>query len=172
MAYYGPVPFSVPAGGTDYTIAPSFNVYLSSTQSTTTGDGTQYTVPFDTVDFDITTSYDAVSHAYVCPVAGIYYFNTFIYTSGNTNVTNEGFLYFSNVTQGTGYQVAALNPFAAGYNSGSSYGYGASIVIQCAQGDNITVVLQVSQFSGAGSKVVQVLGSPGVETYFAGFLIR
>jgi hypothetical protein len=168
MAYYGPEPLGLPAGGTGYTERPAFQVNLSSTQSGTTGDGTPYTIPFDSVAFDTTNSYDTGTTMYVCPVDGIYFFNTFIFTVGNTSSTTQGQLFFSNNTQGQNFYAVEINPFAAGFASGSGFGYQASIVLQCNANDNISVLLIVS----GGSAVIQVLGAPQWETGFCGFLIR
>lgn len=166
MSYVGPFPLAVPAGGTGQTVNPSFNVYLSSTQNNVTGDGTSYQVPFDTVVFDSTNSYNTGTFNYACPVTGIYNFNCFIWSFNNVTANTLGQVYFQNVTQATNYIVADTNAFASSAPSGSR-GYNCSITINATAGDNFNVLLLVAN----GTKGVQVLGAPGVQTYFSGFLI-
>lgn len=57
---------------------PAFLAYLSASQLSKTGAGTLYTVPFDTVVFDQTSSYNNSTYTYTAPVAGRYLFGCLI----------------------------------------------------------------------------------------------
>lgn len=55
---------------------PAFLAYVSSNIPNVTGDGTRYTVIFDTEDFDIGANYNNSTGVFTAPVEGIYKFCT------------------------------------------------------------------------------------------------
>lgn len=55
---------------------PCMAAYLSSTQNNKTGNGTFYTLIYDTVIFDQNSNYNSVTGVFTAPVTGKYWFST------------------------------------------------------------------------------------------------
>lgn len=62
-------------------LQPAFSAYNSITRSNVTGDGTLYTVIFNTEQYDQATNFDGIS-TFTAPVTGIYHFDAQIYMNG------------------------------------------------------------------------------------------
>lgn len=167
MSYSGPFPFPIAAGGTANTTFPAFMAYVSGNISNVTGDGTVYTVIFDTKVFDNTTSYNTGTGVFTVPVTGKYYFWTSIFLStlgaGHTSGTGRIF------TPGpvTNYFYFG-NPFA---NSASGDNIlNATMILSLTTADTISVGVQVTGSTKTVTVAGQALAS-GLFTGFGGFLL-
>jgi hypothetical protein len=63
---------------------PAFMAYVDSSILNVTGDGTIYTVIFDTESFDLDSNFDLASSTFTAPVAGVYRFHFGILLGGGT----------------------------------------------------------------------------------------
>ena len=61
------------------TAQPCFRAYLANAINDVTGNGTNYTVIFDTAEFDNSSSYDVATGLFTAPKTGRYLFNTSLY---------------------------------------------------------------------------------------------
>jgi hypothetical protein len=72
---------------------PCFYAYISSDQSNVTGDGTTYTVLFDTASVNVGSCYVTGTGIFTAPVTGKYLFTASLYynglAAGNTSMTNQ-----------------------------------------------------------------------------------
>jgi len=117
MSYTGPYPLPIKGGGTAQTTSPCFSAYLNTGVTNQTGDGTTYTILFDTKLVDTTTSYNTGTGLFTAPVTGNYLFSANITAAGlavaNTTgaapfVTNAGINYYFT------YSYVGLTPGGAG----------------------------------------------------------
>ena len=88
---------------------PAFHVYQSSTLSNATGDGTTVTVPYNTVKFDNSSSFNTGTYTFTAPITGKYVFGFNVYLNGIVAVNNSMTMILN--TTSTSYQVF-VNPYA------------------------------------------------------------
>ena len=69
---------------------PAFLAHLNTSVTNVTGDGTQYTVLFDTVDFDQASNYAAGTGLFTAPVTGVYSFQTSVNVNTITAANQTG----------------------------------------------------------------------------------
>lgn len=98
-----------PSSGTNYwnmtktgertmPLQPAFNAYVTGQINNVTGDGTAYSVIFNSELFDQNADFDTSTGVFTAPIAGKYYFNTNIsltgllsgHTSGRVNIVTTG----------------------------------------------------------------------------------
>src|SRR5271157_5574103 len=135
----------------------TFAAYPSTAQSNVTGDGTVYTVIFDTATVNEGSNYNTSTGIFTAPVAGNYLFNTTVELTGFTSV-------------GT-FAAISINSipvcYVDSYNSIDSAGLGiilsGSIACALSKGATVAVTLQVS----GGTKTVSVGGG----SFFSGFQV-
>ena len=62
------------AGQINYPLQPAFSVYLSVPSINATGDGTEYTLPFDSELFDVGNNFNTSTFTFTAPITGKYLF--------------------------------------------------------------------------------------------------
>lgn len=142
-----------------------FNAYLSATQTNKTGDGTAYTIIFDTEINDDGSGYNNSTGVFTAPVTGNYLFNTTVALAGVILQTAS----LINMT-GSAYGIV---PFEVGQTNAfnNNIGTGTAIVKMTA-GDTMSVVA----YSFGSTKTVSVTGgAPAsgltVTSTFSGILL-
>ena len=152
-----------PVGGSNL-LEHAFSVYLGGTQNNASGDGSGFTIPFDTVVFDNSGDFNVGLSAYVAPVTGTYVF----YLAVDT-VNNSASAHFQTncnlvINIGPGNKVWDLY---GGGTGGHSSGSGA-VLLQLNAGRQVTV--QISSSTTSLAKQVAVVGGQS-NTYFMGYLL-
>lgn len=157
----GNVMTALDTGEINYPLQPAFKSYLaSSTANDKTGDGTAYTVPWDTEEFDQGGDFSA--NTFTAPVNGKYFFNTTI-AMANIGVHTTGQIdFFVNGSQG--WPVVYLNP-AATKGGGNALYISGSLIISLSATDTVVTRLTLS----GSTKTVGVTGGVGA-SFFAGYL--
>lgn len=153
------------AGVRTLPLQPVFRVYLSANQTNATGDGTLFTIPFDSALSNVGSYYNLSTHVFTIPATGNYYFQ------GNIQISNIDVTHTS--SQGdirTGANVSlqtifTVNPAAVRTNSNNMHLSGGGVFPYTA-GDQ--VVLNISVFNGA--KTITVVSGSNTTT-FSGYLI-
>lgn len=75
--------FSITGGGVELnTLQPIFCAYLAANAANVTGDGTVYTIAFNSTAINQGTVYNTASHLFTAPITGNYLFMASIVTSG------------------------------------------------------------------------------------------
>ena len=142
-----------------------FSAYNSSTDSNVTGDGTLYTVIFDTELVDSASAYNNATGIFTAPTTGNYMFSTSLRIDGLLSGHTEGGGFFTGSARDNRFYVGNLGAFAAS----GVIDFSGSFIIPMTAGDTMSV-----QFYAANAtKVVDVVGnaSPNIWTIFSGYLI-
>ena len=142
-------------------LQPLFNASLSATQNNVTGNGTVYTVIYDTETTDVNSDYNNATGVFTAPVTGKYFLTARnfatgigVQTTGQTNISTTPANY------GVGYQ-SPVGSAAAGGN----LSLGGGIVVALTAGDTATATMT---YSGS-TQTVGALGSGA--SFFMGYLI-
>ncbi len=142
---------------------PAFGARNSTTRTDVTGDGTAYTVIFDTEDFDQANNFDGTS-TFTAPVTGKYQFNINLFFG---ELTASHTIYsIALVTTNATYVISYGNS-ANMRSANNNMIAGGSVLVNMSLGHTATVVISVSN----GTKVVDVVGATNRNTYFSGFLV-
>ena len=142
---------------------PAFNAYQSANQANVTGDGTVYTIIFDTELFDQGSNYNNATGTFTAPVPGKYHFDVTV----DLIATTATGAFINLVTTSRTYRLAAVKPSNVGTAGGDTCLSGA-ITVSLAANDTVTVTAQAT----GTTKISAVYGTttPSV-TSFSGFLV-
>lgn len=147
-------------GGTGYTTKPAFLAYNSSIRSNVTGNGTVYTIAFDTEVFDLASNYDNTTYTFTAPVTGKYRFSAHLMCLSTTLATDFSLqLVTSNRTYTLTY-----------YTPGTADRLGDCLTALCDldSGDTCTVAFALN---GIGADTADVYGTTSPFTAFSGELV-
>lgn len=141
----------------------SFSAYLSSTQNNVTGDGTAYTIIYDTVLYNNGSAYNNGTGVFTAPQTGLYYFQSQVVFSDTVGITNTN---LSLVTTNKTYASHGSLTWVESGSSRAAMYY--SVICEMSAGDTASFVLT---FSG-GTKIVDVIGdATNPYTAFTGYFI-
>lgn len=140
-------------------LQPAFLAYNSSVRSNQTGDGTAYTLIFDTERFDQNNDFDGTS-TFTAPVTGKYFLSVFVLAQDVTaTMTSTLQIITSNITYTLGNAAATAMT--------GNYPMQFSVLADMDAGDIATCVITL----GGGAKVVDIYGGAGdPRTVFSGYL--
>ena len=140
---------------------PSFSVRHSGAASNVTGDGTSYTIVWDTERWDVGNNF--ASNTFTAPVFGYYYFTVLVSFTGLTSGMTSGRIRILT----TNLELEdRFDPYDLMEANGLTRINFSSLFLMNI-GDTATVTLEVN----SGSKVVDMQGSD-VNSSFTGFLIK
>lgn len=132
-----------------------------------TGDGTEYTIVFDTETIDVGGDFNTSTGVFTAPVAGQYFFACSLILGGITSAHTTGKFIFS--VNGTEGGSAFRGNFFNFSDAGNNMAANISAVLVLSAADAVTVELTVD----SGTKVVDVLAGGGQAlSNFQGYLIR
>lgn len=161
LGLYSPTTSTIAIKGNNLSPSnPCFVVALSTTVSNVTGDGTNYTIVFDTEIIDQSNSYTMTGNYFVTPIAGNYIFN---FKCQFTQATS-GSVVNININSGS----IGLKDFASSYSNGT---YDKSLTHQIYLNAGVTV--SASIFGAAINKVISINGKSTdfYQTVFSGYLL-
>jgi C1q domain len=161
--------------GTQYTLSaattqisttqPAFLAYLSTTQSGVTGNGTNYTIEFDTKSFDQNTNYNTSTGIFTAPIAGTYLFMCSLNLSGLMGQASPIVLNVATNNMIVNTTLAQIQPAALI----TAYGISGSVIIPLAASGTAKMVLTASGFTPS----ININGSSGIIiSYFSGYLLH
>ena len=142
------------------TVTPvAFLAYIDPAVSNATGDGTAVTVPFNVVQYDVSTNYDNTTYAFTGPIDGYYRFSTSVQLSGIGAGHTLGTI--SYIVNGTdNFFTQDSNP-AAGADPSGNYTLQGSALLKLNATDTVQVVVTVSN----STKTVGLFGSGSTSLY-------
>ena len=143
-------------------LQPSFLAYLNTTVTEVTGDGTNYTIIFDTEVYDQNNDFTLASSTFTAPVTGRYRFDFGGRIIGGTSIGTGGAVWFLNTSNNT-FRFQPLLP--TGTTATAANG-----TVLCDLDVNDTATLSI-QITDTGGKVDDIAGvSSGIRTWFSGDL--
>ena len=131
-------------------------VYLVNAIINATGDGTNYTVLFDTVIYDPSSSYNTGNGRFTAPVTGNYLVTYTLNFSGITAAHTFGQMQVQDNTNTINYLGAFNNPFITA-SGGGSVSWTASVVVPMTAANYLIITTSIDN----GAKVVGFNGSGG-----------
>jgi len=137
------------------TAQPAFFAYLSGNQNNATGDGTTYTIPFDSELYDQNSNFAA--NTFTAPIAGIYQFNFQISLANLSAGHNDAIITIGGINA-TRFSPIAIN------TGGTIVTLGGAVCRSLAAGATVTMAITVS----GSTKTVTVVSSTS-NTVLSGF---
>ena len=142
----------------------TFTAVRTSNLSNVTGNGTNYTVVYDSAPVNITSSYNTSTGIFTAPYAGYYMFTAGVAVSGAGPAHTTGTTVF--LHNGSEAGARWIANYYVMMNSDGSASMGT--VYELAQSDTFAVRFMVS----GGTKTVGIRGAGNGVTTFSGFLIH
>jgi hypothetical protein len=143
----------------------AFMAYITTTISNVSGDGTVYTVLFDTKSFDLGTHYTTGTGSYAAPRTGQYVFGFNVNLQGLLSTHTQ--LYCSITANGTAYYPVYTSPFPSA--TGGVNTFSGQITVPMTAAGTATIQIKAS----GGTKVVGLYGTAviGLTSYFYGYQV-
>lgn len=147
----------------------SFSVFLNGTAANVTGDGTQYTIAFDTELFDVGNNFNTGTYTFTAPVTGIYLF-TVTFTLGNLGaITTQSAINTFLITTPRNYVQSNTLIFSddtAQHQECNTY------IVQLSSGDTVQYAIQ-SAFIAAPALTQSIVGGSAADprTLWSGVLL-
>lgn len=146
-------------------LQPAFSAFVSAAIPNVTGDGTIYTIIFDTEVYDQNADYNTATGVFTAPVTGRYHFSA---TLGLDDLAVANFVNsFRSVTSNRNYNIGYYNVGAIFDPALGLIMLGGSFYADMDASD--TAIMQTT-VSG-GTLIVDVHGGPSMLTYFGGTLV-
>ena len=142
----------------------AFSVILSATQSNVTGDGTRYTIPLNSAEFDVNSDFDTTNNKFVAPVAGTYCFQGGVGLGGLTDSHTLVDAFFYDETDNW-YQYSLDGGEVR--NSGGNLYIPLGATIKMAAATEVVMQVQVNN----GAAVVDIHGASYPFSWMTGFLV-
>lgn len=151
------------AGEVTMPLQPAFSAYLSATATNVTGDGTGYTIVWNTEAFDQNSDFNTGTGTFTAPVTGKYQLSVSIGLSGIAAGHTDGNVYIQ--TTARNYTLYNQNPAAE--TVGGALSFNGSVLADMSATDTAIVILTVS----GGAKVIGVAGGASGQSFFQGVLV-
>ena len=141
---------------------PAFRAYLSSQKSSVTGDGSTYTIIFNTELYDQNADFDVATGIFTAPVTGRYQLSTTV-ACLDIDANHTDYLIQISTSNWSNDQVIRLNP--SGLFSNATM-FTASSFKEMDAADTARITLTIS----GGTKAVDILNGRNGGSSFSGFL--
>ena len=113
----------------------SFTAHLSADTTNSTGDGTQFVIPFNTADTNVGSNFNTGTGIYTAPTTGLYQFYAIV-AYKSVGAATGGFAEF--LVNATDYFIFSNDGFLTVASSGNFYING-SLIVQLTAGDTVKV---------------------------------
>jgi len=143
------------------TAQPAFLAYANANISNVTGDGTYYIVVFNTKVYDQATNFGTTT--FTAPSTGKYLLTALVTINGVTSSNTAGTLQIVTTARTYEYELSPAKTF----DSNAEVPYTITCIADMTAGDTATVPLTIY----GGTKIVGVVGSATLQSYFSGYLV-
>jgi len=150
-------------GNLTQTNAPAFIAFLNANANNVLGGGVTYTVAYDTISFDSTSSFNAGTNQYDVPISGLYYFNAQFRMNQLAAAHTQ--LDLEIQVNGVRTVFKEINPGAV-RDANNEYTPGISCILKVTAGQTIDLSTVVT----GGAQAIDVSGGSAF-TRFQGYLI-
>lgn len=142
---------------------PSFSARLSGNATNVTGDSTEYTIQFNTENYDYAGNFNTGTYTFTAPITGVYWFNCVVYVSGADGANHDTFMVklYKNGADEIARSLSSGYPLKP-----TEVSLIANREQFLAKGDTVTAVLRVEN----GGKTVDITAGDSL-TYFSGRLL-
>lgn len=151
----------------------AFAAYVETQVNNVTGDGTVYTIIYDTEWFDLNNDFDLTTGIFTVPFDGIYQFNvSFDVSRGAGSTSGSGDFWF--FLTGTGPSVDEILVGNGGIPSNSILGPTGSITVQLDENDTVEVRVAIANNTATKSSILggrSLNPANAPENHFSGFLV-
>ncbi len=144
--------------------SPIFQAYLSGNQSNVTGDGTVYTIPFDSTSVNTGSAFNTGTGVFTAPSTGTYLITGTVYLVELASFAGMSSASVDIVATSGSFVVYTVNPSTM--NGNATLALPFSSIIQMTSGDTAHITIDV----GSGTKTVLVGGTLTLSA-FAGYKI-
>jgi hypothetical protein len=127
-----------------------------------TGDGSDYSIIYETESYDVGSNYNTATGQFTAPVTGKYFFTLGVYLGTISNTHTTGYLQLKNVTTGDLVTSAISNPYNRSYTSQTRLDM--TYLLPLTVGDIVEPIINIS----GGAKTVDVMG---LRNWFACYLV-
>jgi hypothetical protein len=152
------------AGQINYPLQPGFFAYNSATVSNVTGDGTDYTIIFDTELYDVGSNYNNATGTFTAPVTGKYLFTMVLSLTSIAGTHTSAVCFIATTTNQ--YRMFAVNPTAVAI-TGGNLSFSGSVIVPLTAGQQANCHITV----GTTGKTVGVFGNANGNTSFSAQLL-
>lgn len=166
----GSAPIFAPGGGGGGA-ATAFVSYLNNTQNNATGNGTAYTVPFDTATRNDSSILDTTTGIFTSNKTGVWILTSNIFFNASSNLTavNVGAnAWYQNITNADQYFTYFINPYASSNITQSAFCIGSAAIVLLTSGDQIAQKIQVF---GSATDDINIVGGAPYYTSFSGVFL-
>jgi C1q domain len=141
---------------------PLFFAYLNATVTNVTGDGTVYTIVYNSTTVNQDSSYNTATGIFTAPVTGNYLFNTCNIAAGSSSGTNSTLIQL--VTTSASYNLVYYSAYGANLIAPMS----SSVIVPMTSGNTAKI-----QLTGSGSTKTMFIEGASVQydTFFSGMLL-
>ena len=149
-------------GEVTFPLTPAFFAYVNTTITNVTGDGTNYTIIYDTEVFDQGNNFNLGTSTFTAPVTGKYQFNFIVRIQGGTSIVAS----FCTIAT-TSLTVRCSTPLIGTTNVNCQGTF--PLLINMTAGDTMTTTIQITD---SGGKVDDISGvnTSQPQTYLSGYL--
>lgn len=144
-------------------LQPCFRAYVSANISNVTGDGTNYTIIYDSSDFDQASNFNTGTGTFTAPVSGKYMFISTVTLSGLAAGNTQFTFSFSS---GAGSKILFDASAAAIRDANNNITVTGSTLASLTASQTATSIINVM----GGTKIVGIVGGSNATT-FSGFLV-
>lgn len=150
-------------------LQPAFSAYNSVARTNVTGDGTIYTVIFDTSFFDQNSNYNATTGVFTAPVTGIYFFSANIGFSNLDVGDTEGVISINTSTASYSGALGNYGAMREGLTGSNTFEGSVTALSRLSAGDTVHVSVLVN--GSTKTVTVEANNATDYRTAFHGFLI-
>jgi hypothetical protein len=139
-----------------------FQAYLSATATNVSGDGTVYTIAFNSTAWNVGSCFNTGTYTFTAPTTGKYLFTGTTWSTDFTVAHTQAYQLL--VTTGGNYNLYSVNPYVVAGNGTLQLSWSATVSMS--SGNTATL----SYGAVGGTKIVDIAGTQGATTFSGSYI--